>query len=1253
MLIIISFLFGMLTPFIAGETLSLFNGKDLTGWDGDPTFWSVKDGAITGTSTPKNPVKQNTFLIWKDGTLDNFELLLKYRIVRGNSGIQYRSKVHDPKKGVVGGYQADFEAGKSYSGILYEERGRGILATRGQKVIIDGGGGKTVVGSTGDSNAIQASIKKEDWNDYVITARGHYLLHRINGHTTVEVFDNQESKRAMSGILALQMHVGPPMVVQFKDIQLTKLSGVAAKPPEAAPTMGRWNTQKPEILNVDAKEEDQPPKKVAAAETKKPKKPKKMGGPVANWIWGHNPARSNEQFFLRKEFKGGSKSATLIASCDNHMKVFFNGKLAARSDQWKTPIKTDVQKFIQPGKNVILVEAKNDGGPAGFVLKLTLEMPKGRKRYIITDKTWQAAKKKDAEKWTAVHTFGKMGAGPWGSVFSGERAVVAMPAPKKKLTLLPGFQAELLYTVPKGSQGSWVSITFDNKGRLIASDQGKKGLYRVIPAPIGGGGETKVEKLNVNITSAQGLLYAFDSLYLSINGGPGSGLYRAKDVDGDDQFDKVEKLRPLRGGGEHGPHTIRLSPDGKSLYIICGNSTNLPKFDSSTIPTNWKEDLLLPRQWDARGHARGRLAPGGWICRTDPDGKKWEVFSMGYRNPYGMSFNADGELFAYDADMEWDLGTPWYRPTRVVHATSGSEFGWRSGPGKWPTYFQDSLPPVIDIGPGSPTGTTFGYGAKFPARYQKALYILDWTFGTIYAIHLSPNGASYTATKEEFVSGSPLPVTNAAIGPDGAFYFTIGGRGTQSALYRVTYIGKEPTGQVDAKDKKFAKDRALRHRLEAWHTKLDMKAIDAVWPYLGHPDRSIRYAARTGLEFQPPGQWKDRAIKEKDPQSLITAVTALARQGDKSLQPEMLEALGRLDFKSLTEVQKLELLRTYALTFIRMGRPGQETADKVAARFDKHYPAKSDNLNRELSRVLVYLESPSIIEKTIRLMQTKSEQSMEEINGLISRNAGYGRTIARMLANQPKLQKVHYAFVLRNLRYGWSLDQRKAYYQWLDSAKGASGGASYQGFINNIRKEAMVNTSKDELAALKLTKAKPAKLPKELPKPKGPGRKWTVDDLATLVQAGLRGRDFVNGKNMYAAAQCISCHRFDGYGGATGPDLAVLDSRFSFRDLSEAIIEPSKIISDQYQSTIIVTKDEDTIAGRIAGEEGGKLLVLANPLDANEVTKIAKSDIKAQKPSPVSQMPDALLNQLNSNEVLDLMAYLMSRGNPKDRMFKK
>lgn len=205
----------------------LFNGKDLKGWEGDSTFWSVKDGTITGQTTADHQPPANTFLIWKAGTVGDFELHASFKIVGnnpekwGNSGIQYRSK--DLGNYVVGGYQADFETGKTFSGILYEERGRGILAQRGQKTVVNKEGKIQVVGEVGQSDEIQAAIKPEDWNDYVIIAKGNHLIHKINGRTTVDVTDEQESKAASSGILALQLHKGQAMTVQFKNIELKPL----------------------------------------------------------------------------------------------------------------------------------------------------------------------------------------------------------------------------------------------------------------------------------------------------------------------------------------------------------------------------------------------------------------------------------------------------------------------------------------------------------------------------------------------------------------------------------------------------------------------------------------------------------------------------------------------------------------------------------------------------------------------------------------------------------------------------------------------------------------------------------------------------------------------------------------------------------------------------------------------------------------------------------------------------------------------
>src|SRR2546426_1128166 len=227
---------------------SIFNGKDLAGWSGRPQHWSVEDGAITGRTTKEHPAQGNNFLIWTNGTVSDFELRCSYKIVPNNdkgfanSGIQYRSK--DFGNFVVGGYQADFEAGKTYSGILYEERMDGILAQRGQKTVVKTVEGKTrveVVGSLGSSEDIQAKIKDKDWNDYVVVAKGNHLQHFINGVQTVDVVDEREGgKGAREGILAVQLHQGDPMTVQFKNIRIKNLSGNASAKSDIDLLQGEW-----------------------------------------------------------------------------------------------------------------------------------------------------------------------------------------------------------------------------------------------------------------------------------------------------------------------------------------------------------------------------------------------------------------------------------------------------------------------------------------------------------------------------------------------------------------------------------------------------------------------------------------------------------------------------------------------------------------------------------------------------------------------------------------------------------------------------------------------------------------------------------------------------------------------------------------------------------------------------------------------------------------------------------------------------
>ncbi len=1010
---------------------NLFNGTDLTGWDGDPELWRVEDGAIVGETTADKKVAQNTFLIWKGASPGDFIIEFKARVTgQNNSGFQYRSRVLDPEKWVVGGYQMDLHPAPDYIGMLYEEKGRGILAQRGQRVTVDVEGKPHVVGSL----ARDGDPDLAEWHDYSVTARGNRLIHRIDGRIVAEVIDNDTVKGARSGIFAFQLHAGPPMRVEIKDVVLRG---------------GRTQRQE------------------AAARPQ-------FDGPVPNWIWTVEEPSEAGKVYLRRtwELSREVKSAVLEITADNGFTAFVNGQPIGSGDRWEDLYRFDVKKVLRTGVNAIAVEASNSGGTAGLAARVVLESFEGRKAWVATNDKWRASEREidgwrsaefDDASWPAAQVVARMGAQPWGNVFAGRPrdGQAARGVPEAKVE---GFEVERIYTVPKGDQGSWVAMAVDDKGRLYCGDQGGKGIFRVTL----GGAAPVVEKIPAEITGAQGMEWAFGALYVCLNGGkPGSGLYRVTDSDGDDSLDKVEELRRFNGGGEHGPHAVVLAPDGESLYVLGGNHTAPPDPEGSAVVPNYGEDQLLPRMPDARGHASNVRAPGGWVARTDEDGKAFEFFSAGFRNQYDVAFNADGEMFTYDSDMEWDSGTPWYRPTRVCHVTSGSEFGWRTGTGKFPVWYPDTLPPVVDIGPGSPTGMVSGLGAKFPAKYQDAVYAFDWTYGTIYAIHLTPEGASYSGVKEEFVVGVPLNVTDGVIGKDGNFYFAVGGRGTDSALYRVRYAGDEPTDWRPRGNKLAHSLRHLRKEMEAFHGGPAAGAIDAIWPQLGNEDRHVRYAARVALEHQPVSDWAERALAEEGVQSALSALLALARQGDAALQVRLLEAMSRLPASGLSEDQKLEALRVLGLCFIRMGAPDPETAAEVAAALNPLYPATSDALNRELVALLVYLNSPDVVAKTLPLLAQESleVEGLELGDELLSRS-GYGKAFAQTQESNPQRQQIWYAYALKNVPgAGWTPEARREFFRWFAKAKNFKGGASFDGFIENFRNEALAKVADETLRA--------------------------------------------------------------------------------------------------------------------------------------------------------------------------------------------
>jgi putative heme-binding domain-containing protein len=345
-----------------------------------------------------------------------------------------------------------------------------------------------------------------------------------------------------------------------------------------------------------------------------------------------------------------------------------------------------------------------------------------------------------------------------------------------------------------------------------------------------------------------------------------------------------------------------------------------------------------------------------------------------------------------------------------------------------------------------------------------------------------------------------------------------------------------------------------------------------------------------------------------------------------ALKEPILNALDHIEWEKLTDSQRLDLSRVYSVLFNRLGWPERATRAKLIKRFDPLYPAKGRELNAELCQLLVYLEAPDVATKTLKLLAEAPTQE----------------------------EQLEYAKSLRVLETGWTSAQRAAYFGWFLRAANFKGGASLQGFLNLMKGDAVASLTPKEKEELRpILEAKPVAAVPIVGKLRPFVKQWKVDEAAPMVEKGLTKRDFDRGRRLFGEANCFACHRFDNEGGAQGPDLTIASGRFSVRDLLESIIEPSKEISDQYAAVIINLTNGKSVTGRIVNYSGDNMSVMTNMLDPNGLINVDHRKVESVEKSKISMMPTGLLDTFKEDEVLDLMAYLLSRGDRNHKMFQK
>lgn len=944
---------------------------------------------------------------------------------------------------------------------------------------------------------------------------------------------------------------------------------------------------------------------------------------LPNWIWVQeksHPASvqlSNSVLLTR-----AIQSAELRFAADFcHAHVKIERSIVLDVAPYSPTQTLDVTKYLRLGSIQIEVVAASVPGPAAIACSLVVNHQDGTQTIVVSNEKWRASSGEIADRGRVppeLWGIGRRGISlsPFENYEQWQQAKTDSKHPATLKFWTPPHYEVTEVRVAQPDEGSWISLAFDSKGQLLISREDQGFLRMTLDAARKS--VERVEPIASELKECRGL--AFDGDWLFANANNSLGLYRLQ-IDEAGKVQKQQLVRNFPGKVGHGRNDIVIPAKQPYLYEIHGDSVELPKddFRDFTSPLNESK----------------RKSPGreGTLWRMNRETKSWELLSAGLRNPYGIAIHDSGTPFTFDADNEFDMGTPWYRPTRILNLMVGGDTGYRESTGVFPPRFHDQpdhAPPLFDIGRSSPTSVMFGYDLNFPAHYKQTLFALDWTYGRVIAVHLAPRGATYRAAAELFLQGRPLNVTDIAAGPDGSMYLITGGRKTQSALYRVSYTGQPVLRNfsVHEKESRDYSAKLLSEQAPFLRGDADVRPTTG---QLTFDDPVIRHAARVALERQELSTWRDETLKAESPN--LFALLALARARRAEDVPEILKSLLRCDPKRLILSEQMAWVRIAGLCLETSATATREQQQPLA----KELLALAAAIERgQKYRPELYVAPEGTSDQLRqRIVLLLGELGAPELPALVA---------AQLFSSSQQEDQLLGLLATRNLTKGWTLDMRKEQFRLLNEMPRMIGGAGLPPFEKWLRPQILKSLSQAEATALTdLIELKQEVSNEPLPPPRPHVQKWTLADLAPLHAPDAPAGDAKRGAEVFKNALCSRCHRVNLKGAAVGPDLTLVSRRFSRRDMLESIVSPSLSVAENFRLETILTTSGQVHTGRIVNEgdyRSEKIILQTDSLQPDKMVELDKKEISEHRTTPTSPMPNGLLDTFTLEEIRNLLAYL-------------